>query len=177
MKSAAYLLLLALVFVSDAQACSCALQKGTREQTVRQSREQEGQVFIARLRFSTLAPDVRYPTMITEDAEFEVLEVFKGSLRPRQLILVHQTVSSGSCGQSSTNDPLWMENLVKPATGDEPAVLEPLVISKEWLIYAHGPEPYELSLCTRTAPLNADGERDVHVLRKRLKSPATPPQR
>jgi hypothetical protein len=37
---------------------------------VQQSLEKADQVFIARLRFSTLTTDERYPTMITEDAEF-----------------------------------------------------------------------------------------------------------
>jgi hypothetical protein len=138
--------------------------KGTRAEQVQRAVNTSDRVFVARLRYSTLTPDTKYPTMITEDAEFEVIEVFKGDLKTGALILVHQIVSGGSCGQSSTNDPPWMEEMLDTEGGQVTA--EPAKLSREWLIYSNGPEPYELHSCTRTTPLSADGEKDVEILRK-----------
>lgn len=57
------------------------------------------------------------------------------------------------------------------ASSDKEAVIEPAELSKEWLIYSDGPGPYELSQCSRTTPLNVDGEEDLKILRKFVKHP------
>lgn len=44
----------------------------------------------------------------------------------------------------------------------------PAAISKEWLIYGHGSEPYELSLCDRSMPLSHRGSPDLLYLRALL---------
>jgi len=143
-------------------------RKSTRAQEVQEALSGADSVFVARLRYSTLTPDTTYPSMIIEDAEFEIMEVFKGELKPGQLILVHQIVSGGSCAMSSTNDPPWLMNLEK-GEGEE-LVDVPVTFSKEWLIYAYGPEPYELGRCSRTMPLDVEGNQDVEVLRRLFKT-------
>ena len=47
----------------------------------------------------------------------------------------------------------------------------PAKFSKDWLIYSDGPGPYELSMCTRTVPLNMGGDKDLPILREFVKHP------
>ena len=121
----AWLLLTAATW---ADACSCVLQRGPVEQRIEQSLREADAVFIARLLRSTLKPDRQESRMVREDAQFEVLKVFKGSVRKGQVIRVYQVVSGSSCGMSG--------------------------------------EPYGLSQCTRSSPLNAGGAEDAKVLGK-----------
>jgi hypothetical protein len=150
---------------SQAEACSCVALKGTQAEQVGQSLADARAVFVARLTRSSVGPDRERRKVVAESAQFDVLEVFKGPLTVGQTITVNQIISAGSCGQSSTNDPPWMFEQKQPGT-----VPEPVKISKKWLIYAYGSEPYELSRCTRSAPLNVGGEDDVKVLRAIAKS-------
>jgi hypothetical protein len=166
---------LALVFTPRAEACSCVLHKGTRAEQVLEALNDYGVVFVARLRFSTLTPDKQYPEMTHEDAQFVVLEVLKGPLFMGQPIRVKNYIGSGYCAVSSTNDPLWIENLLKPAVDGEDGVSEPAKFSKEWLIYTDGPGPYELNMCSRTIPLNMGGDKDLTILREFIKHPPKRP--
>jgi hypothetical protein len=170
-----FLALLAVVFTSRAEACSCMIQKGTRAEQVLEALNDAGVVFVARLRSSKLTPDKRYPEMTREDAQFVVIEVIRGPLFLGQPILVQQDIGSGACARSSTNDPVWMEDIVKPANGDNPPASEPTKFSKEWLIYSNGPGPYELSQCSRTAPLDVGGNEDLKILREFVKHPPKRP--
>jgi hypothetical protein len=147
------------------------MEKGTREEQILEALNDAGVVFVARLRTSTLSPDKEYPDMIHEDAQFVIIEVLKGPLFLGQPILVQQNVSDGTCGRSSQNDPVWIEDLVKPETEHEEGVLEPTVLSKDWLIYSDGPGPYMLHQCSRTTPLNIGGEADLEILREFVKHP------
>src|SRR5690349_24534984 len=92
--------LVLLALSARADACSCALQQGTLEEQVAQSLSDAHAVFVARLVHSALKPN-RRQRHVYEDAQFEVLEVFKGDLRRGQAVRVHQAVSAGSCGRSS----------------------------------------------------------------------------
>jgi hypothetical protein len=154
------MLVLAAVLPARADACSCTLQEGTHEEQVAQSLDASHAVFVARLTHSALKPN-RQDRHVYEDAQFEVLEVFKGDLRRGQTVRVYQAVSAGSCGRSSTNDPVWLLEIVKP--GQPEAAVK---VSREWLVYADSGEPYLLGACTRSAPLSAGGDADVKVLRK-----------
>lgn len=153
-------LLITLAAASRADACSCVMLKGTQAEQVGQSLADARAVFVARLTRSSVGPDREHRKVVAESAQFEVLEVFKGTLTVGQTVSVNQVVSAGSCGQSSTNDPPWMFAQKKPNT-----LPEPVKISRQWLIYAYGEEPFELSRCTRSAPLNVGGEDDVKMLR------------
>jgi hypothetical protein len=160
-KSAAIAMAMFCVsFGSRADACSCLLLTGSATEQVEQSMRDSDDVFVARLKRSALKPDRRNRRLVVEDANFEVIEVFKGSLKAGQIIRVYQVLSAGTCGQSSTNEPPWMYAAARP--GGEQA---PIKFSKEWLIYSNGAAPFELNRCTRSSPLNVEGNRDVKVLR------------
>jgi hypothetical protein len=163
------LLLLALLPISRGEACSCMQLSGSVAEQVAQSQDRAQTVFVARLLRSTLGPDRQHRNLVVENAQFKVMQVFKGALREGQIIDVRQVVSAGSCGQSSTNNPPWMLAQEKP--GEPP---KPVKVSREWLIYAYGPEPYELSRCSRSAPLNAGGGEDVKLLRALAKRETAP---
>jgi hypothetical protein len=161
----AWLILASGAMAPSANACSCLMLTGTPDELVRQALDDADVVFVARLLRSALKPDRQDRRLVVEDAQFKILEVFKGELREGQLIRVRQILSAGTCGQSSTNDPPWMYSQERAG-----GVPEPVKVSKEWLIYAHGGEPFELSRCTRTTPMNADpGKDDVKSLRKIVK--------
>ncbi len=164
-------LALVMAIAPRAEACSCGMHQGTREEQVLEALNDAEVVFVARLRTSTLSPDKEYPDMIHEDAQFVIIEVLKGPLFLGQPILVQQNVSDGTCGRSSTNDPVWSETLVIPATEYDEGVIEPTVFSKVWLIYSDGPGPYMLHQCSRTTPLDVEGEADLKILRAFVKPP------
>lgn len=158
------LLVLSPLTITRAEACSCVSLKGTQAEQVEQSVADASAVFVARLTRSSVGPHGEHRKVVAESAYFEVLEVFKGPLRKGQSIRVEQILSAGTCGQSSTNDPPWLFAQKNPTTPPEP-----LKISRKWLIYAYGNEPFELSRCTRSAPLNFGGAEDVKVLRLQMK--------
>jgi hypothetical protein len=157
---------LALALSGRAEACSCEASQGTGDEQIGHSLDEADAVFVGRLKRSSLKPDRRAPRTVAEDAQFEVIEVFKGPLRVGQIIRVYQSLSGISCAQSSTNDPPWLYRAQKD--GD----VAPVKVSKEWLVYSRGNEPLELSRCTRSAPLSAGGGEDVKVLRHLLKKAA-----
>jgi hypothetical protein len=164
MKAAVLIVsVVACLVAGPADACSCVLPTGTPPEQVQQAFDEAAAVFVARLKRSALKPDHRNRREVAEDAQFEVVEVFKGALEVGQVVRVYQVLSAGSCGQSSTNDPPWMYAASK-AGGEQ----LPVKFSKEWLIYSSG-EPVELGRCTRSSPLNMEGGRDVKILRGLLK--------
>lgn len=158
---AASLVLTIAGVASPAHACSCLRVDGTPDEQVEYALAEADAVFVARVIRSALKPDRAHKTMVYEDAQLEVVEVFKGVLRVGQVIRMRQALSAGTCGQSSTNNPPWMYRVVEKG-----GAVEPMSFSKEWLVYSHGNEPIELSRCTRSSPLNVDGDKDVKVLRQ-----------
>jgi hypothetical protein len=169
------LAVLALIFAPRVEACSCVLHKGTRDEQVLEALNDYGVVFVARLRSSTHTPDKIYAVMTYEDAQFVVIEVLKGPLFLGQPIRVQGYIGSGSCAVSSTNDPMWIEEVLKAAENGEGGVSQPAKFSKEWLIYADGPGPYELNMCSRTIALNMGGDKDLKILREFIKRPPKRP--
>jgi hypothetical protein len=147
---------------TSATACSCILLTGSPAEQVQQSFDDAEAVFVAKLKRSALRPRSRssgHGLEVVEDAQFEVIEVFKGALEVGQVIRVYQVLNAGSCAQSSTNDPPWMYAASKPG-----GVQLPVKFSKDWLIYSNG-APFELSRCSRSSPMNVEGGQDVKILR------------
>lgn len=97
------------------------------------------------------------------NAVFVVIEVLKGDVAPGQRIRIRSFVGPGDRGRSARNDPPWIEEI--EASGESS---KPLAVSREWLIYGYGTEPYERSHCDRSSPLNVLGASDLAHLRRRL---------
>ncbi len=154
-----------LIAAPRTEACSCVALKGTQEEQVGQSLADADAVFVAQIDavVGGSGPQERRK-VVAESAHFEVLEVFKGPLRVGQSVRIDQILSAGTCGQSSTNDPPWLFAQKNPKSAPEP-----LKISRKWLVFAYGNEPFELSRCTRSAPLNVGGAEDVKLLRAMAK--------
>jgi len=139
---------------------------GTRLEQVEQALYDADAVFVARLRHSTVNPDPEDPLTLVEDAMFVVTEVIKGHLLLAQPIRIHQMVSGGTCGMSSTNDPPHVMDFFQTTGNPDDSVEVPATFSREWLIYAEGAEPWTLNQCTRSAPMNLGGEEDLKLLRE-----------
>ena len=155
-----------VAFVSRADACSCALYKGTPLEQVEQALNEADAVVVARLRHSVVNPDPEEPLTLVEDAMFVVVEVIKGHLLLAQPIRIHQMVSAGTCGMSSMNDPPHVMEIIQTTGNPDDSVEMPVTYSREWLIYAHGAEPWVLSMCGRSTPMNLGGKEELEMLRE-----------
>lgn len=100
---------------------------------------------------------------VTEDATFRVSEVFKGSYAPGELIHIISNIGPGPCGRSAQNDPVGIESV-----GENGKMFAPR-LSGKWLIYGYGSEPYELSLTSRTKPMEFGGDAEARALRRLTK--------
>jgi hypothetical protein len=102
---------------------------------------------------------------IVEDASFEVIESIKGTKKVGDRIQIRSEIGPGPCGRSARNSPIWLEEAAVPAS-DVPKAFP---ISETWLIFGYGNEPYELSMCTRSSPMNVHGADDLEIVRKLIK--------
>lgn len=143
-----------------AEACSCELDSAAEQAQIKRELEEARVVFVGQLLSfkQTSVPDA--PKYMTEDAEFVISEVLKGDVVAGQKVRIRSELGPGLCGRSARNDPPWLEQIEQPG---EPS--RPMTVSKEWLIYGHGSEPYELSLCDRSMPLSHRGSSDLQHLR------------
>jgi len=92
-------------------------------------------------------------TYITEEVRFTVLESWKGSKRPGDVVLTRSVISPGSCAVSALNDPMWLEDTSRKA----------VKLSGVWVLYFEGKEPYELTV-SASQPLEAGGAGDLAAL-------------
>lgn len=144
--------------IGRSEACSCRPDAGAEDVQIQREFEEARVVVVARLLSTkqTAMPDA--PGHLVEDAEFVVSEVLKGDVVADDKVRIKSHLGPGPCGRSTQNNPKWLE---EPDSG-------PVAISKEWLIYGHGSEPYELSLCDRSMPMSHRGLSDLQQLRKFL---------
>lgn len=166
MRSHLHLVGLASILLATfgrAEACSCSLDSGAEEIQIKHEFEEARVVFVAELLAVKLTPVADVPKYLTEDAEFLVSEVLKGGIVAGQKVRIRSSLGPGPCGRSAQNDPPWLEQIETSGRLSKPAA-----ISKEWLIYGHGSEPYELSLCDRSMPLSHRGSSDLLYLRALL---------
>jgi hypothetical protein len=152
-----------LAMVGRAEACSCSLNSAAEEVQIEHELEQARVVFVAELVRVKQTPEDDAPEYLTEEAEFVVLEVLKGGVVLGQKIRVKSRLGPGPCGRTARNDPPWLEEVQTSG-----APIMPAAISKEWLVYGHGSEPYELSLCDRSMPLSHRGSSELLYLRALL---------
>jgi len=97
-----------------------------------------------------------------EDVQFLITEVLKGKRRAGDIVRVRSLVGMGVCGASVLNNPLWLEVRTKSNDLGRPNAAS---LSKAWLIYEEEAEPFELSTCSRSRPMNHGGEADAVRLR------------
>jgi hypothetical protein len=143
-------------------ACSCAPPIGeTEEERIENALLQADTVVVAMVisNEQSLAPEDPSGRYRVEHAVFVVTEVFKGPHRVGDTIHVRSEVGPGICGRSVRNDPPWLEEF------DERSIESTPVFSGEWIIYADGKEPYELSMCSRSFPMNLRGQQDAEYIR------------
>ena len=89
-----------------------------------------------------------------EIATFRVQRAWKGPHRPGDRITFRSIVSGGMCGQS-----------VGVVRSPDRAVSKPRANARIWLIYAYGKQPYELTFCSRSLPVDVpQAQQDVRVL-------------
>lgn len=165
----------ALVLQGRALACSCGMYQGTYQQQVQQALNSADFVFVAKIRDVKHYINEEYANWpVTEEyVRFVILEVLKGRDHyfAGQPLSIRSQVAPGLCGIAARNDPAWMMDL--RGEGEDEV---PTAFSDTWLIYAYGVEPFDLSMCTRSLPLNIrDAQKDVDMLRQLLDR--APPRR
>jgi hypothetical protein len=161
-----HLLLLAICLMATAkvQACSCVGPGDlSEEEQIEKEFSEADAVLVARVvkvKQSLVAEDLSGRHRI-EDAHFVVAEVLKGSHKVDETIHVRSNLGGGACGRSARNDPPWLEMISETV----PSVSSVAVLSDEWLLYVHGSQPYNLSNCSRSFPMNLRGGEDAEYLR------------
>jgi hypothetical protein len=149
--------MLVVVLGSDAVACSCAPPQSVESSVRKASSVVLAEVVSSEQRRS--AADA-----VTEDVTFRVIETFKGTLKPGSLLRTHSNLGpAGPCGISVKNSPVWLETPVK----GKPT---PTSLAGRWVIYAPEKQPFELSMCGPSVPMEAGGGgvlRQLRVLAKR----------
>jgi len=166
MTTSYLLAILAAIFGTSSvvNACSCVGHDDqSEEQQIERAFTDADGVFVAKVvsvKHSLLPedPEGRY---LIEEASFVISEVMKGSHKLWEVVRVRSELGGGTCGRRARNDPPWLEE----ANETEPRIFTASVVSDEWLIYASGVQPYELSLCDRSFPTNLRSGSDAEYLR------------
>jgi len=166
MKNSYLLAILAALFGTSpvVDACSCVGHGDqSEEEQIEDAFTDADAVFVARVisvKHSLLPEDPEGRNLI-EEASFLISEVMKGSHKLGEVVRVRSELGGGTCGKSARNDPPWLEE----ASDLEPRIFTVSVVSDEWLIYANGLQPYELTFCDRSFPMNLRGGSDAEYLR------------
>jgi len=162
MKNALLPIFFVLPALVNGQAAACSCAKVEMGEVVEQSES----IVVARVTDSAQspAPGGAGGKYIVERASFVVIETIKGSKRIGDKIKTRSVIGPGACGISARNKPMWLEQ-VQPQSSD---LSQPFPVSGTWLIFGHDKEPYELSFCSRSSPLNVRGSEDLEVLRNLL---------
>lgn len=95
-------------------------------------------------------------TDVIEKDTFKVLQVFKGRYSPGNLLHYVTTIGIGSCGVSAKGVQAM----------DKRGKLRRFDFSGTWMLYGNGPEPYQLDLMSRTAPMEYGGDAEAKELRR-----------
>ena len=153
---------LLLVPTCGAIACSCA-----RPATAPEAFASAKVVYLAKLLRTTKTqasanPAARYSS---ESARFRILHTWKGERATGTEIETKSDVGPGSCGLSATNDPPW----AVAADGN------PVPISEIWILYLYEDEPAEISICSRSHPIDLNGEPDLPILYRLERSATSKP--
>jgi hypothetical protein len=98
---------------------------------------------------------------LTEVATFRIIRSWKNNPHSGETITLRSALGPGACGISANNSPPWLEHF-----NSETRAARPSRLSGKWLVYAYGKrkQPYELSACTRSKPIEAGGRSEIHKL-------------
>jgi len=104
-----------------------------------------------------------YPRFTIEYATMRVIKTWKGAT-VGEIVRFRTEIGPGPCGVSSVNSPTWVIEK-NPHTGKESSAK----FSREWLVYTNGNQPYELSMSSRSLPLNHVSHSELLQLDKTTK--------
>jgi hypothetical protein len=102
---------------------------------------------------------------IVETASFVVVESIKGSKEVGDVVQTRSEIGPGTCGISARNNPAWLEQAPERA-----GMVSEVKISDTWLIFREGTQPFELTFCSKSMPLNVGGSDEVAALHRLLRS-------
>jgi hypothetical protein len=167
MRFLSHLALLTLILFTNgtAMACSC-LPPNSRDKAIQEAvavfRATAVGVVNERLGQSPIA---KYAN---QSASMKVVEVFKGRYKVGEVVAIRQNVGPGLCGASIKNEPPFLD-LLDTRGGRE----TPRTLRGEWIIYAYGTEPFDVSYCSRSSPIEF-GAEELKGLRRLKSAKATP---
>jgi hypothetical protein len=102
-------------------------------------------VFLGNVEAVRLDPAGADPNLqnVTELVTMRVLEVWKGGVRPGDVIELRTPLGPDACGDSAVNNPPWVEDVEKRT----------IKFSGIWIVYARGDPPFALYTDSRSFPL------------------------
>lgn len=137
--------------LAGAFGCSCASPKSTRDAFDEANVVVLGQAIAIKQHPSGASRQ----SPIVEDDVFRVILAFKGALRPGEVFRVRSVIyAAGGCGLSARNSPVWLYRRKGL----------PLRLSGIWVIYGGGKQPFTLSGCGSSKPIEAGGIEDLYKL-------------
>lgn len=137
-----------LIAPDSASVCSCALPGPVRAEIAEATAVFRGLAIDVEQRPTDGDATGRY---VTERATLEVLEVWKGSFNVGDHVLIQSSFGPGQCGLPVRNSPVTIEE-------DRPdGTSVPMKISGEWIVFARGEQPFEISICTLSQPIEGAG--------------------
>lgn len=166
---AALALTIGIAAAPPALGCSCTpLPSSSLDTEVRGAYDKATTVVLARV-VSIESTETASDDGVVSPGErirFQVLRSWKGAKQAGDEVSVEsEHLGAGGCDRSVRNDPVWLE---AATTGDAPTRAPP--VSDTWLLYG-GTEPWGLSLCSRSMPIDVgETQREMEIL-DRLAAP------
>lgn len=154
-----------LVVTVPVEACSCPMPGSVREALAKATVVFRGSAVSVSVDQNPIGTNT-VRTYVTERATVQVLEVWKGSLKVGDRVSVESSVGVGACGRSLTNSPSSIDEVLP---GGE---IAPMKLSGEWIIFADGEQPFQVSLCSLSRPIEAAGGLETE-LREAIRSNGT----
>lgn len=151
-------LLYFLLMSTISMACSGPPPPATAKQAFKQAKY----VYLAIAENVKRTPIIleREPNRTLEEADFRVLEVWKGDLKPGDIVKYKEEVDGYSCYSNIKNNPAWLH-----VNTDESLPMAP-EFSGIWLIYTSAKSEIGGFTFTRSNPIEHGGIADMKELYK-----------
>lgn len=146
-----FMALSCVVPLADAFGCSC-----TSPISIRDAFDEADVVVLGQaVAIKQHRPGAPQQSPIVEDDVFRVIMAFKGTLKPGEIFRVRSVIyPDGACGLSARNSPAWLYERKG----------HPLRLSGIWVIYGGKKQPFTLSGCGPSKPIEAGGIEDLYRL-------------